>query len=91
MQPTQRTYTNKANGEVFRFYVNPDNSNHMILFSEKTGEKMPNYLIAAFTPIDFKLRDKTIVKLLSGEIFPIDPANPPIQKKFFMQTRFSKY
>ncbi len=91
MTPTQRVYSHKLTGEQFRFYVNPANTSHCILISETTGERCEHYLIAAFTPIDFKLQDKTIVRLNTGEILPMDMKNVPTHKKFFMQTRFSRY
>ena len=91
MNPTERVYQHKETGEQFRFYVNPDNQCHKILISETTGERCPHFLIAAFTPIDFKLMDKKVVRLNVGEMLPIDMTNPPTHKKLFMQTRFSRY
>jgi len=49
-----------------------------------------NFYCCAFTDLDLKMKDKSIVNLSMGEVLFFDSDNPPVAKKFFMQKRFRK-
>lgn len=90
LRQTQRQYTNYKTKEVYNMYE--DVTTHKTyLLNSKTNEplKAPFYC-CAFTDIDLKLKDKTIVTLKMGEFLEIEKGNEPTHKRFFIQNRFKK-
>lgn len=90
MQPTNRTYSHKETGEKFRLYSHQE-THAIALISEQTGCKLNSFLLAAFTPIEFKLMDGKIISLNAGEVLPIPEGNQATHRKFPGQKRFIKY
>lgn len=87
---TQRNYTEFWTGKNYAMYQNSD-SHENILINENNGDKIRNFLCAAFNSITYKFWDKSELTLSVGQFLEYDKMNPPIAKKFTgIQKRFSK-
>jgi len=89
MRPTQRKYSEFWSNEIFTMYQ--DDCTHKIcLISDKTGEKIKDFLCAAFTPIIYRFYDKSELTINIGQFVKKDKLNPVTHKRFFIQKRFTK-
>ena len=84
-----RAYTEKNSGKKCYIEYNSNEGNHFVM--DENYERMNvNFYCCAFTDLDLKMKDKSIVNLSMGEVLFFDSDNPPVAKKFFMQKRFRK-
>ncbi len=89
MRPTERVYKDLYTNESFRMYKD-DITDNLMLINEKTGERVKSFYLAAFTPMAYRLRDKTEVYLCTGQFVKADKNNMATHQRFFMKKRFKK-
>jgi len=91
MRPTERLYRDFSSKTEFRMYRDNETHNE-ILISDQTGEIVKSYCAnASFSPIAYRLRDKTQIVLHTDQFFKIDPENPPTHRQMIdHDKRFKK-
>lgn len=89
MRPTNRVYKNIDSEELFRLYKD-DNTHELCLINERTGNCVKNFVLSAFTPVKYKLQDKSVVSINPGEFMIVDLKNKPTHRKFIVEKRFVK-
>ena len=89
MRPTQRKYAEFWTNEVFTMYQD-DNTHKNTLISDKTGEKVDGFYLAAFTPIIYRFWDKSELQINVGQFVKKDRLNPATHYKFIIEKRFKK-
>ncbi len=84
-----RDYTEKNSGK--KCYIEYDSFTGQPFVMDENYERMNvNFYYCAFTDLDLKMKDNSIVNLSMGEVLFFDSDNPPVATKFFMQKRFRK-
>lgn len=87
-RPTQRKYRNIENNEVFTMFQH-DQTKDLKLMNETNGKECKKFVLAAFTPIDFKFKSGKVQRLNVGEFMEVKN-DLPTHKKFFIEKRFRK-
>ena len=89
IRPTNRTYTEYLTSKRFVMHEDTETKN-LLLISPENGEKVKHFCASAFHGKEYRLKNKEIIKINTGEFFRIDKNNPPTHERFFLQQRFKR-